>query len=89
MGGIFIHCIGATHYVVLYRGVVKSFAGQNLKGKTQNLIGIAKSGWTLKYLLKTSSEMFLPEISDCQLIGVFIEWWKFESVTRQYFAGNY
>lgn len=41
MGGIFIHCIGVTHCVVLCRGVVKSFAGQNLKGKTQNLIGKA------------------------------------------------
>lgn len=41
MGGIFIHCICVTHYVVLCRGVVRNFAGQNLKGKNQNLIGKA------------------------------------------------
>jgi len=36
------HCIGVSLCVVLYRGIAKNFAGQNLKGKTQsdqNLIG--------------------------------------------------
>lgn len=31
-GDIFMHCID----VVLYRGISRSFAGQNLMGKTQN-----------------------------------------------------